>query len=117
MKAMEELTVSLTQQANEKDSEISKLRSNVTEKDLEMAQALREFDENQNIIKQSLVHEQSQTEELKSHLTQLRDSLAETQQQAFTRKEELESQIRTLETHLQTEKENLSKASQKADVA
>lgn len=42
-----------------------------------MAQALREFDENQNIIKQSLVHEQSQTEELKSHLTQLRDSLAE----------------------------------------
>ena len=40
--------MSLTQQAQEKDSEISKLRANVTEKDLEMANTMREHAEAQD---------------------------------------------------------------------
>lgn len=61
---MEELTTSLTQQSNEKDSEISKLRANVTEKDLEIAKALREFDEMQDNLKQSVIKEQQTGGEL-----------------------------------------------------
>ena len=68
---MEQLTTSLTQQANEKDTEISKLRSTVTEKDLEMAQALREFDENQDKLKQSLIEEQQKAGDANAQINAL----------------------------------------------
>ena len=68
---MEQLTTSLTQQTNEKDTEISKLRSTVTEKDLEMAQALREFDENQDKLKQSLIEEQQKAGDANAQINAL----------------------------------------------
>ena len=42
---MEELTVSLTKQSQDKDQEIQSLRASVTEKDLELAKTLREIDD------------------------------------------------------------------------
>ena len=43
--AMEELTVSMTKQSQEKESEIASLRNSLTDKDLEMAKTLREADQ------------------------------------------------------------------------
>ena len=45
-----------------------------------MAQALREFDENQEKLKQSLVEEQKKTEEANSQISVLMESKAESQQ-------------------------------------
>ena len=43
--AMEELTVSMTKQSQDKESEIASLRNSLTDKDLEMAKTLRETDQ------------------------------------------------------------------------
>lgn len=55
--AMEELTVSLTNESQQKDSLIGNLKTSITEKDLEIAKTIREVDENNSKLRQSLIEE------------------------------------------------------------
>ena len=69
--AMDELTVSLTQQAQEKDQDISQLRATMTEKDLELAKTLREIEEGKEQLKQSLQNEYRNSDAIKSQIVAL----------------------------------------------
>ena len=68
---MEQVTVSLTQEAQVKDQEISQLRATITEKDLELAKTLREIDEGKEQLKQSLHNEQRNSDAIKSQIVAL----------------------------------------------
>ena len=52
--AMEELTVSLTQQAEQKDTEIESLRALLVEKDVELARNLTEFNGESSVLRENL---------------------------------------------------------------
>ncbi len=68
---MEQVTVSLTQEASQKDQEISQLRATITEKDLDLAKTLREIDEGKEQLKQSLHNEQRNSDAIKSQIVAL----------------------------------------------
>lgn len=69
---MEELTVSLTNQAKDKETEISTLRASITEKDLQIASTLKDFDEGNKQLKHSLADEQKNVDMLKREITGLK---------------------------------------------
>ena len=78
--AMEELTVSLTTQAQEKDAQIEKLRSDIVEKDLELARKMKDFDHGNTQLRQSLEQEQTSVQSLKSENDALKEKLEQTKQ-------------------------------------
>ena len=114
---MEELTVSLTNEAKEKDSTIGSLRTSITEKDLEMAKTIREVDEGATKLRQSLIEEQNTAQELKIEIESLRQTLEETQQESKHSRAEAETKLTTLEEALKVERSNVAKESKAAETA
>ena len=86
--AMEELTVSLTNETKDKESMIGSLRSSITEKDLEIAKTIREVDEGASKLRQSLIEEQNTAQEPKLEIESLRSTLEETEHESQQTKTE-----------------------------
>lgn len=97
---MEELTVSLTNETRQKDSIIGDLKSSITEKDLEIAKTIREVDEGNSKLRQSLIEEQSRAKELTMEIDGLRQSLESIEKQKVCEKEETSQKVAILEQEL-----------------
>ena len=79
--AMEDITVSLTQQTQEKDSEIEQLRADLTEKDLEIARIMKDFDQVNSQLRQSLEKEQRNVQSLRIETSDLKEELIHAQEE------------------------------------
>ena len=75
MTAMEELTMSLSTQTQEKDKQIEKLKGEIIEKDMEFAIKMKDLDHSNSQFRQSLEEEQRKLQSLKSENQALQEEL------------------------------------------
>ena len=73
--AMEELTMSLSTQTQEKDKQIEKLKGEIIEKDMEFAIKMKDLDHSNSQLRQSLEEEQRKLQSLKSENQALQEEL------------------------------------------
>ena len=73
--AMEELTMSLSTQTQEKDKQIEKLKGEIIEKDMEFAIKMKDLDHSNSQFRQSLEEEQRKLQSLKSENQALQEEL------------------------------------------
>jgi len=82
-----------------------------------MAKTIREMDQGNSQLRQSLIEEQTTVTILKSEVANLQQTMEQHKHEAETVKVEIQTKVETLEKNLKAEKENVLKESKKAEIA